>query len=139
MSLSAKKYISKYTNEKLNNKIWKMFPEIEQGEMSSATIGLSVGYWRKANAIHKWFVDNIQDGKDKCQTTYVSKENLEKLKEICVKVLEFKNGKTKKQKVKIGYADGKDTFEEIDVLADTKEIEELLPTTSRIFLRGNKL
>ncbi len=85
MSLSAKKYISKYTNEKLNNKIWKMFPEIEQGEMSSATIGLSVGYWRKANAIHKWFVDNVQDGKDECQTTYVSKENLEKLKEICVK------------------------------------------------------
>ncbi len=47
--------------------------------------------------------------------------------------MEFKNGKTKKQKIKTGYADGKETFEEIDVLADTKEIEELLPTTSGFF------
>ena len=133
MFLSAKKYTSKYTDEKLNKKIWKMFPEVEQDDISSATIGLSVGYWRKANAIHKWFVDNVQDGRDECQTTYVSKENLEKLKEICEKVLEFKNGKTKKQKIKTGHANGKDTFEEIDVLADTKEIEELLPTTSGFF------
>ena len=26
-----------------------------------------VGYWRKANAIHKWFVDNVQDGNDDCK------------------------------------------------------------------------
>jgi hypothetical protein len=28
-----------------------------------------VAYWRKANAIHKWFVDNCQDGVDECQET----------------------------------------------------------------------
>lgn len=25
-----------------------------------------VAYWRKANAIHKWFVDHVQDGEDDC-------------------------------------------------------------------------
>jgi hypothetical protein len=23
-----------------------------------------VGYWRKANAIHRWFVEHVQDGND---------------------------------------------------------------------------
>ena len=27
-----------------------------------------VGYWRKANAIHGWFVRNVQNGKDDCGT-----------------------------------------------------------------------
>ena len=26
-----------------------------------------VAYWRKANAIHSWFVENCQDGVDECQ------------------------------------------------------------------------
>ena len=25
-----------------------------------------IASWRKANAIHKWFVDNVQDGVDDC-------------------------------------------------------------------------
>ena len=36
-------------------------------------------YWRKANQIHKWFVDNVQDGVDDCGHYYVSKEKLEAL------------------------------------------------------------
>ena len=31
-----------------------------------------VGYWRKANQIHRWFVTNIQDGVDNCGDYYVS-------------------------------------------------------------------
>ena len=26
-------------------------------------------YWRKANQIHNWFVENIQDGEDDCSCT----------------------------------------------------------------------
>lgn len=36
-------------------------------------------YWRKANAIHKWFVDNVQEGKDDCHRYFVSREQLQKL------------------------------------------------------------
>jgi hypothetical protein len=45
-----------------------------------------VGYWRKANQIHKWFVDNIQDGVDNCGDYYVDKSDLETLLDICKKV-----------------------------------------------------
>ena len=46
-----------------------------------------VGFWRKANHIHNWFVVNCQDGVDECQETEISKENLEELLSICKKVL----------------------------------------------------
>jgi hypothetical protein len=46
------------------------------------------GYWRKANAIHKWFVDHVQKGNDDCKAYYVSKEDLQKLLDTVNKVLE---------------------------------------------------
>lgn len=46
----------------------------------------SVGYWRKANQIHKWFVDNVQDGKDDCGDYDVSEEKIEELLSICKRI-----------------------------------------------------
>ena len=46
-----------------------------------------IGYWRKANAIHKWFVDNIQDGNDDCGEYRVSEEQLNKLLKLCETVI----------------------------------------------------
>lgn len=45
------------------------------------------GYWRKANQIHKWFVDNVQNGNDNCGTYYVSAQDLETLKDLCLQVI----------------------------------------------------
>ena len=36
-----------------------------------------IGYWRKANQIHNWFVNNVQNGNDNCGTYYVGVEQLE--------------------------------------------------------------
>ena len=47
-------------------------------------------YWRKANQIHRWFVENIQHNIDNCAMYYVSKRSLCELKELCEKVLEDK-------------------------------------------------
>ena len=47
-------------------------------------------YWRKANAIHKWFVDNVQGGEDNCGSYYVSKAQLKELLSTCKKVLRNK-------------------------------------------------
>ena len=47
-----------------------------------------VGYWRKANQIHQWFVDVVQNGVDECQNSYVSRERLEELLDICKRVKE---------------------------------------------------
>jgi hypothetical protein len=46
------------------------------------------GYWRKANAIHAWFVKNVQDGVDDCREYEVSYNQLLELKALCIKVLE---------------------------------------------------
>ena len=50
-----------------------------------------IGYWRKSNHIHKWFVDNVQDGIDNCQPHDLSKEQLIELKEVCKEVLKDRN------------------------------------------------
>ncbi len=47
-----------------------------------------VGYWRKANHIHQWFVTNVQDGVDECQTSYVSFTKLKVLLDVCKQVVE---------------------------------------------------
>ena len=47
-------------------------------------------YWRKANAIHKWFVDNVQDGVDNCEAFHVSPQHLQLLRDTCQQVLDNK-------------------------------------------------
>ena len=41
-----------------------------------------VAYWRKANQIHRWFVDNVQNGKDDCREYPVSRNQLRKLLDL---------------------------------------------------------
>src|SRR5262245_50802839 len=43
--------------------------------------------WRKANHIHAWFVDNVQNGNDDCNTYYVSTEHLRTLLDACSQVI----------------------------------------------------
>ena len=45
-----------------------------------------IGYWRKANQIHRWFVENCQDGVDDCRDAYVSGETLKELLDVCKQV-----------------------------------------------------
>lgn len=54
-------------------------------------IELEAGHWRKANQIHKWFVDNVQGGKDDCGDYYVSKDKLQELLSTCKDVLKTKD------------------------------------------------
>jgi hypothetical protein len=46
-----------------------------------------VGYWRKANAIHGWFVRELADGVDECQEIPVSKIKLMELQALCLTAL----------------------------------------------------
>ena len=45
-------------------------------------------YWRKANQIHNWFVNNVQDGKDDCGSYYVSFEQIKELYYLVQRVRE---------------------------------------------------
>lgn len=46
-----------------------------------------IGYWRKANAIHNWFVENVQNGVDDCDRYPVTQEQLEDLQTLCFEVM----------------------------------------------------
>lgn len=44
-------------------------------------------YWRKANHIHQWFVDNVQNGEDDCKPYEVSNARLKELVALCEEVV----------------------------------------------------
>jgi len=47
------------------------------------SLSISSVYWRKANAIHSWFVRECQGGVDECQETDVPREMVVKLRDLC--------------------------------------------------------
>lgn len=47
-----------------------------------------VAYWRKANAIHGWFVEQVQEGVDDCGQYTVTIEQLKELIDACQQVLD---------------------------------------------------
>lgn len=95
----------------------------------------AVGYWRKANAIHNWFVNNVQDGNDNCREYWVSVEKLQELLDLCKKVKDtavikegqIQNGST--------FKDGKlePIMQEGRYIENTSEIEALLPAKEGFF------
>lgn len=97
-----------------------------------------VGYWRKANAIHKWFVDNVQDGEDDCKNYYVSSSQLKELLELCKEVK--KKAKIVKGQIKNGYTfkDGVmvPILEEGELIENADEIAEILPSQAGFFFGG---
>lgn len=60
------------------------FPVV--GDYQGVYVKAQVAYWRKANAIHKWFVDKVQNGKDECEPHRVSREKLTELRDTCQRV-----------------------------------------------------
>lgn len=102
MYLSARKYIAQvdYTRTPDGQmdrvylpefkEILKLFPAGagDYSDHCGANVELTIGYWRKANHIHKWFVDKTQKGIDECKESYVSKEQLQDLRVLCQMVLD---------------------------------------------------
>lgn len=89
MYVTAKRYLWDFgdSNDKdIADAIGKLFPEIKGSRVKQVEV--EAMYWRKANAIHKWFVDNVQDGIDECQESFIAPEKLYELRDTCKKVLE---------------------------------------------------
>lgn len=97
MYLSTRVSFSHYSGMVENGGIWaEEFPKaetlldiagIKPTVDGSVAVVATVAYWRKANAIHQWFVDAVQDGKDDCQEYYVEVGQLEKLISLCEEIL----------------------------------------------------
>jgi hypothetical protein len=87
------------------------------------TIEEKVGYWRKANAIHKFFVD-LAGGVDECQKIEVSNANLQKLFNLCNEVLATPELAPNKLPTESGFFFGSTEYDEwyIKGLKETVEI-----------------
>lgn len=80
----------KVMDDKLNKKEKELAASYihVQGEFVKwYSISTEIGYWRKSNQIHNWFVENVQGGDDDCGYYEVSKEKLIELLNDCQKVL----------------------------------------------------
>ena len=60
-------------------------------DVYGASVEVTCAYWRKANQIHKWFVDNVQDGNDNCGEYYVSQNQLQELLDLVNRALAERN------------------------------------------------
>lgn len=74
--------------QKLTNIVGNLDFAVSELESPSVSVKLPIGYWRKANQIHNWFVQNVQGGEDDCKEYSVEREQLQELLETCEKVLE---------------------------------------------------
>lgn len=96
-----------------------------------------VMYWRKANHIHAWFVDNVQGGFDDCRSYHIDWEKLSELLDVCQKAI--KASKLVRGKIWAGKSYDKDHPNGIDQWASGKVIEDpsvasqLLPTREGFF------
>jgi hypothetical protein len=84
------------------------------------------GYWRKANQIHRWFVENVQDGVDDCKEYLVEYSDLQNLAKVCKHVLEHKADAEQLLPTSEGFFFGATSYDEYyyDELKETVEIIE---------------
>jgi hypothetical protein len=96
-----------------------------------------VMYWRKANHIHAWFVDNVQDGIDDQKSYPVDWDELRQLRQACETVMNA-------SKLVDGMIDAGTIYNEENpkglvqrepgkVIEDTTVAQQLLPTRSGFF------
>lgn len=93
MYLNARKYVSQYDykdGERETNKSFSTLANMSGVESLTKFSGFAgievsypIAYWRKANAIHGWFVNECGGGVDECQPIYVPREKLAELRDLC--------------------------------------------------------
>jgi hypothetical protein len=100
-----------------------------QGGGKSISIEMEVAYWRKVNAVHKWFVDTCQNGEDDCRQSHVSRKQLEQLITTCKTVLADRDKAKKLLPTEAGFFFGSTDYDEFyfDDLKDTvQQLENVL-------------
>jgi len=71
-----------------------------------------IGYWRKANAIHQWFVNNVQKGVDDCKEYHLDSDILKALLKDCKKVIKTPDKADKVLPTKSGFFFGSTNYGE---------------------------
>ena len=100
--LTAKKYVAKwdYSGGFDSRVITQEFQDLlpmdapdltRYGQFAGITVEYPVGYWRKANAIHNFFVQEVGEDVDDCREMFVDRDILVELRSRCADVLKADN------------------------------------------------
>jgi hypothetical protein len=126
-SLKVQESFIPKVRESIKGKSKQVFDELDssvkvRGDyMSWYSIFEDIGYWRKANAIHNFFVQECQNGVDECQLSIVKKTHLKDLLKRCKRAMSLKD---------IYLNDG--------IIKDGEGIETFLPTQGGFFFGGTE-
>ncbi len=104
-------------------------------------VELCVIYWRKANQVHNWFVQNVQSGTDDCHEHYVERDQLATLATLCETVLA--SSKLVPGTVTNGFSSQgggpfKPNLEQGKVIENPAVAQEVLPCESGFFFGGQE-
>ena len=97
-------------------------------------VWLPVSYWRKANAIHKWFVD-LNDGVDDCTQIRVNGSQIKSLVDTCKQILADHSKASELLPTQSGFFFGSTDYDEwyyedlektVKMLADVDENDEYI-------------
>jgi hypothetical protein len=126
-SLNVQESFIPKVRESIKGKSKQIFDELDssvkvRGEyLNWYSIFEQVGYLRKANAIHHFFVQECQNGVDECQLSIVKKTHLKDLLKRCKRAMSLKD---------IYLNDG--------IIKDGEGIETFLPTQGGFFFGGTE-
>ena len=135
MYLKAQKYASENLSPELYSKVLDAVnvDVLPRKELPSVEVNVGVAYWRKANAIHQWFVDKCQDGTDDCRPAYVSREQLEELLNLAKQVKADPSLASELLPTSSGFFFGSTEYDEYymqDIDNTIEQLEQVLTTTS---------
>lgn len=146
MYLRASQYVSGYSfraeeDQAVYTRLVEQFGvgDFVDPETPSASVEFTVGYWRKANQIHQWFVKNVQGGEDECKPHYVSREQLRELRDLCQQALTTAKITSEVVEQEVLTPEGvKPTEITIRTVTNADEVAELMPTQSGFFFGGTE-
>ena len=90
MYLEARKFVSSHSDAETYQNL-KQQMGLADGDLPHSnfgTLSLEVMYWRKVNAVHDWFVREVQGGEDDCKTYHVERGTLVDLLNLCKRVVD---------------------------------------------------
>ena len=138
MYLKAKRFLwgmKDHPDHKIATDVSAMFPELTarvrfgNDEPRVNEIVAEALYWRKANAIHAWFVKNVQNDVDDCGNYYVDRDQLQALRDLCKEVLADQSKASELLPSQSGFFFGGVDYDEwyfADLERTVKEIDEVL-------------
>lgn len=95
MYLTASKYLGSWFDPEQRGAVLGAMGETPPRENDSAVVvQITLKSWRKANAIHGWFVDHVQGGEDDCREASVEEDALRELCGICEGLAESRDVET---------------------------------------------